>query len=187
MIALVKPKLIILNGPLGIGKSTLAKHYAGEHPLTLMLDIDNVWAMISHWREEKDISAPLSKTMALAMARINLEAGNDVVVPQIIQTHELSNSFKELAGSCGADFYEILLSVDKDESIRRFILRGQAQGYESGFRPGGIIDKSGREKKLSDMYDNMQKVAKTNPQVIKIEPTLGDINGTYAQIMKVLE
>ena len=84
MLSVMKPKLIVINGPLGIGKSTLAKRYAEEHPLTLVLDIDDVWAMLSHWREEKEKSAPLSKKMAIEMARVNLEAGHDVVIPQIL-------------------------------------------------------------------------------------------------------
>ncbi|HEV7454599.1 MAG TPA: AAA family ATPase [Candidatus Saccharimonadales bacterium] len=182
----MKPKLVLLNGPLGIGKTTLAKRYAEEHPLSLFLDIDDVWAMISHWREKKEVSAPLSKQMALEMARINLTAGYDVVVPQIIQSNELADNFAKLASKCGANFYEILLSVEKDEAIRRFILRGKAGGHESGFRPGGIIDKGGREKKLAEMYDNMTDVANTKPEIIRIEPILGDIDSTYAEIIKSL-
>jgi predicted kinase len=182
----MKPKLILLNGPLGIGKTTLAKRYTEDRPLSLFLDIDDVRAMISHWREEKEVSAPLSKQMALEMARISLSAGHDVIVPQIIQSHELADSFAKLADECGAAFYEVLLSVPKDEAIRRFILRSKAAGYESGFRPGGIIDIEGREKKLAEMYDNMTEAANANPEIIRIEPVLGDIDSTYAEIVKSL-
>lgn len=182
----MKPKLILLNGPLGIGKTTVAKRYAQEHPLTLFLDIDDVWAMISHWRREKETSAPLSKRMALEMARINLTAGHDVIIPQILQTHELADSFEQLANDCAAEFYEFLLTVNKDEAIRRFILRGKAEGNESGFRPGGIIDTSGREKKLAEMYDSMSEVASARSHVIIIEPVLGDIDNTYAEMVKAL-
>ena len=115
----MKPKLIVLNGPLGIGKSTLAEKYADNHPLTLKLDIDNIWSTISHWREQKEISGPLSKRIALSMARIVLNDGHDVIVPQILQTEELANRFQELAIECNADYYEVLLSVSKDEAIRR--------------------------------------------------------------------
>jgi len=176
----VKPKLIILNGPLGVGKSTLAKKYAEEYPLTLLLDIDEVWAMFSHWREKKEISAPLSKLMALEMARVNLTAGNDVVIPQIIQTAELAENFKALSKECGGEYIEVLLLVEKEESIRRFIKRGQEEGNPTGFRPGGIIDTGGREMKLAEMYDNMVDVLEHRQGVIKIEPILGDVDGTYS-------
>ncbi|WP_410647284.1 hypothetical protein [Amycolatopsis sp. cmx-4-54] len=36
------PRLSVLNGPPACGKSTLARRYAEEHPLTLNLDVDDV-------------------------------------------------------------------------------------------------------------------------------------------------
>ena len=179
----MKPKLILLNGPLGIGKTTLAKRYAEEHPLTLFLDIDDVWSMISHWREEKETSAPLSKEMALAMAHISLNAGNDVIIPQIVQTSELADSFKALSEEYHAEYIEVLLFVEKEEAIRRFIKRGQKAGNPTGFRPGGIIDTEGRETKLAEMYDNMIEVSEKKHDIIRIVPVLGDIDGTYSTLM----
>ncbi len=180
------PKLIILNGPLGIGKSTLAKRYAEEHSLTLNLDIDNIWAMLSDWRQEKDTSAPIAKDMAVEMARINLQAGNDVVVPQILQTAEIADRFQNLAHECNASYYEILLYAEKADAIKRFIKRGQSQGHPSGFRPGGIIDTSGREEKLSAIHDNMMQVASTRPHVIHINPIYDDIDGAYSELLNNL-
>jgi adenylate kinase family enzyme len=183
----MKSKLIILNGPLGIGKSTLAKRYAKDHPLTLVLDIDEVWAMLSNWREEKEVSAPLSKQLALEMARVTLKAGHDVIVPQILQTSELADSFEKLTRDCGAQYYEILLIVDKDESIRRFIERGKSSGNPTGFRAGGNIDTGGRETKLAEMYDKMIEVSSERPNVIKIEPLLGNVEGTYTDLVKQIK
>ena len=183
MIKAMRPRLIILNGPLGIGKSTLAKRYAQEHPLTLFLDIDEVWAMLSGWREEKEESAPLSKQMAIEMARINLNAGYDVVIPQILQTAELADNFMELAKTCSANYYEVLLLVTKEESIKRFIARSKSQGHPTGFREGGIIATTGREEKLAKMYDAMMEVASSRSHTIKIEPELGDIEGTYSELL----
>ncbi|MBA3302830.1 MAG: AAA family ATPase, partial [Acidimicrobiia bacterium] len=40
------PRLILLNGPPGIGKSTLAQRFVDEHPLALNLDLDAVRAML---------------------------------------------------------------------------------------------------------------------------------------------
>ena len=47
-----------------------------------------------------------------------------------------------------------------------------------------IIDTSGRELKLAKMYDNMTEVVNSRPHVIKIEPVLGDIDGTYQDLIK---
>ena len=181
----MKPKLIILNGPLGAGKSTLAQRYADNHSAALNLDIDNVWSMLGHWREQKEITGPLSKTLALSMAGVVLNEGYDVV-PQILQTEELADSFQALADECSADYFEILLDVPKEESIKRFVARGKAQGHPNGFRAGGIIDTSGRETKLAEMHDNMTAVAHNRPHVVRFEPILGDIDATYNSLLQIL-
>ncbi len=182
----MKPKLIILNGSLGIGKSTLAGRFADEHPNTLNLDIDEIRRYISHWREEAEQSATSSKQMALAMAKVHLGLGHNVVIPQIVRSIELFEAFEQVAKDANADYYEILLFTDKDEAIRRFKERSYAQGYESGFRPGGLIDRGGREEKLATMYDEMIEIADKRPKTAKIEVELGNADDTYAKILAII-
>ena len=43
------PRLILLNGPPGVGKSTIALLYAQGHPLALNLDIDLVRRQLGRW------------------------------------------------------------------------------------------------------------------------------------------
>ena len=45
------PRFIHLNGPPGIGKSTVARAFAAEHPGVLNLDIDQVVALIGGWQD----------------------------------------------------------------------------------------------------------------------------------------
>lgn len=180
----MKPKLIILNGPLGIGKSTLASKFAEEHPLTLRLDIDDIRTYISHWREQADQSAISSKQMALAMTKVHLSLGYSVVIPQIVRKTEFFEQFEKVSYETGADFFEVLLLAEKEEAIRRFKERNYAQGHASGFRPGGLIDTGGRETKLASMYDEMIETANNRPNTIKIEPELGKEDETYQELIK---
>jgi len=180
----MKPKLIILNGPLGIGKSTLANRFAEEYPLTLRLDIDDMRTYISHWREQAEQSAVSSKQMALAMTKVHLLLGHSVVIPQIVRKTEFFEQFEEVAHETGADFFEVLLLTDKEEAIRRFKERNYAQGHASGFRPGGLIDTGGRETKLASMYDEMIETANQRPNTIKIEPELGKKDETYKELVE---
>ena len=82
------------------------------------------------------------------------------------------------------EFYEILLYLDKNEAVKRFIERGKSQGYADGFIPGNGITLDGREKALEIMYDEMMKAVSKRPNTIKIIPKLDDIDGTYAEIIK---
>lgn len=187
MLEAMQPRLVVLNGPLGSGKSTLAQKYADNHPAALNLDIDTVWSMLGRWREQKEVTGPLSKKIALSMAEVVLREGHDVVVAQILQTEQLADSFQALADGCAADYFEVLLDVPREESIRRFIARGKAEGYPSGFREGGIIATSGREAKLADMHDKMTAVANSRPHVVRLAPIFGDVDATYASLLQILD
>ncbi len=182
----MKPKLIILNGALGVGKSTLAERYAAEHPLTLKLDIDEVRRLMSNYREEKEISGLLAKKMAGEMARVHLKEGYDVVISQIFTQTEPLEGLEGIAEECGADFYELLLSISKEDSIRRFIERGKAEGYTDGFRPGGLVTTGGKEKKLAEMYDGMMTLVSKRPHTRIVESVEGDIDGTYKNLMEAV-
>ena len=45
-------RLIHLNGPSRVGKSTLAHRYAGNHPGTVCLDVDVLVGQVDGWRED---------------------------------------------------------------------------------------------------------------------------------------
>ncbi len=180
----MKPKLIILNGSCGTGKSTLASMYAEHHPMTLRLDIDEIRRMMSQHRENSEDSGRLSKMLAVAMARTYLEESRDVVIAQRIGKEGYILALEALARECDADFYEILLDVPKKEGIRRFVERGKRNGFADGFDPNGNIAKRGKEARLAEMHDELMEIVSRRPTTIVIKSILDDIEGTYQEIMK---
>ena len=68
------PRLVHLNGPPGIGKSTLARRYVADRPLAFCLDIDGFRRLIGGWAEHPEQSGQLARRMALAMAREHITA-----------------------------------------------------------------------------------------------------------------
>lgn len=179
----MKPKLLLLNGPCGIGKSTLAQRYVDEHPMALNLDMDNIRAMLGQWRTEKERSVAQKLKLAHSLAEIHLGDGYDVVIPNILQTAGLEQ-FDNIAAKCGAIVCEIALIAPRDEAIRRFIKRGQTDGNPTGFRPGGVLETGGGVAKLEQMYDDLGVTLTSRPNHKVIEPVDGDIDATYAQIIE---
>lgn len=182
----MKPKLIILNGAPGVGKSTLAEKYAGMHPLTLALDVDVIRRFISHYREQAQVSGKLSKNLALEMARAHLQSGYDVIIAQCYKKPENLGELEKLAHDCNVSFYEFLLSLPKEKAIARFIKRGQDEGTPDGFRPGGLVTIGGGATKLASMYDEMMAAVSRRPKTIVIEAVHSNVEGTYAELMKHL-
>ena len=176
-------KLIIINGPLGSGKSTLAQKYAQGHPLTLQINVDTIRRMISFYREEKDLSGPLSKQLAVSMARTHLNEGYDVVISQIFYQPDVMQQCEHLCQETESDLYECVLTLSREESLRRFIERGIRDGHPDGFRPGGSVDIGGREKNVLELYDTLMQFISTRPNIIPIPSIDGEIEQTYQDLL----
>ena len=78
------PRLLLINGLPGSGKSTLAARYVAERPLALCLDVDVVRGLLGAWSDRPHEAGLLARRLALAMARLVLGEGRDVVVPQFL-------------------------------------------------------------------------------------------------------
>jgi len=121
-------RLIHLNGPPGIGKSTVASAFADRHPGVLNLDIDRVAAMIGGCGDSFSDSFEAGRLLAAAMARVHLASGHDVIMPQMM-THvnagELAD-FESAAAAANAEFCQILLTADVESSVDRCMARAKA-------------------------------------------------------------
>ena len=177
------PKLVILNGPLGSGKSTLAKEYAKLHPMTLVLDIDRIWFMMSAWRDNWETSLPLAKEMGLEMARIHLKAGYDVIAPIVILDEKLISDLMQMSEELGADFNEALIDIDQEEAIKRYFARkGSPEGYEAGKE-----SEEEKRQKFIERYDRMNRLAGMRKNVLKLKNTYGDIEGDCKKLDSLLK
>jgi 2-phosphoglycerate kinase len=118
------PKLIVLNGPPGIGKSTLARRYVDDHPLSLALEQDIVRGLIGCWAVvSENESGHLAREFCLAMARTHLRGGYDVIVPQFVAIPDYLDRLASVSGEVGAVHIEVILLDDAAASERRFNAR----------------------------------------------------------------
>ena len=123
-------RLIHLNGPPAVGKSTLARRWADEHPGTLLCDIDVLRTMIGGWEDDFHRAGELIRTTALAMISSYLASGQDVVLPQLVTRADELARFRQAAESARADYVGIVLQAPAADVIGRFRERAERDAHD---------------------------------------------------------
>lgn len=100
------PRLIVLNGMPGVGKSTLAARYAAERPDVLLVDAD---VLAQSLADDPRGPAEASRSLSLSMAKDHLDAGHDVVVPQLIARPDQLVRFVNVARAARANFVHVFV------------------------------------------------------------------------------
>lgn len=181
------PSLLLLNGNPGMGKSTLAQRYADEHPLTLNLEVDRLWQMLGQWQTERPESDRLKILYAQQLAGLHLQEGHDVIVPNLFESATICAVFEKVAAAHNAVFKEFVLYSSSDDAIERCKTRARGMGYTDGFRPGGVLDTTGRELKLQSMYDNVMQVTDERPNTIRLKSINGQADETYRLLLEAIK
>ncbi|HSX36695.1 MAG TPA: AAA family ATPase [Patescibacteria group bacterium] len=180
------PYLLLINGNPGMGKSTLAQRYVDEHPMALNADVDLMWHMIGQWQSSRPESDRLKFKYAQELAGLHLADGYDVIVPSLIESAEICAAFEQIAQTHRAVFKEFALLSTPDDAIERCKSRARSMGFADGFRPGGVLDTTGREAKLQAMYGNVMQVIATRPNTICIESVNGQADAAYAALLRAI-
>lgn len=89
--------------------TTLARRYGDEHPGTLVLDIDVLAGLIGGWREDFFSVLLTARGHGRALAERHLREGYDVVLPQLVTSHDRGLGFDEVAQAAGASDIEVAL------------------------------------------------------------------------------
>ena len=95
--------LIVITGPAGAGKSTLADLVRDEISFTAHIGVDHIKRFISEFREVKSHDG-VSRKVINAMAEQYLTNNINVVVEQGMSREEVE-ALKDVAEKFGADFY----------------------------------------------------------------------------------
>jgi predicted kinase len=180
------PRLIVINGPPGCGKSTLAARFVADHPLAANLDVDRIRAMIGRWQDEPTVSGLLARAMTLAAAREHLRSGQDVVIPQLIARPEFLDQLEALATDVGAALHEIVLWDDKASAIRRFDERSEAGAHPQHVEAHEILMRAGGLEELASMYDDLESLVATRGSSVVIASHHRHADETYAALVSAL-
>jgi predicted kinase len=176
--------LIHLNGPPGIGKSTLSAIYVERHPGTLNLDIDRLHELVGGWQDVDNHTHEVLRPVALAMASTHLGGGRNVILPQYLARLDEIDAFEKVAHDQGADFREVVLLDHKAESIARFDRRRDDSAW--GKHNRRLVALQGGPVMLAAMYDQLLEISQLRPSAVVVRSELEAVEDTYAALMHVL-
>ncbi len=179
-------RFVHLNGPPGIGKSTLAALHAEHHPGTLNLDVDTLHRLVGGWQDEEIDNWPVVWALIGAMAATHLDGGRDVVMPQYSGDLEQIRGFEELARRHGATFREVVLLDDRERSIARFHRRARDSDDPWIRHHYELLELRGGAVALGAMYDQLTDVVRLLPDAVVVPSAPGAVRETYALLTSVL-
>jgi predicted kinase len=174
---MIKPKLILLDGFAGVGKTTLAKRYVADHPLAMDLEGDEIIVMLGQWLKHEDEARALLFELGKAMIATHLESGHDVVVPCLPTNIKHLRAFEDIAKKVGARFFEVVLVAKREEAIQRLLKRGT--WGEAGTDPLAETDLPVIEK----LYDDMARTLAERPDAVRIPSVENSHDYTYQQFL----
>lgn len=168
-------KLIIINGPCGIGKSTLSAKIHTDMPLSFLLDIDAQRRFISHYREQRKESAKIIQIISDSTIKSCLEINCDIIIDKMIFDSSILDSYYEIARTHEARIYEIILWAPKEVVMKR--------AEERGWREHGLLT----PEKCGLFWDKINELKNNRPQAhtVNIENmTEGEIHTKVTKLIK---
>lgn len=175
-----KPRLIMIYGFAGLGKTTLAKKLNTDIALSLCIEVDELLTMIGQWLPNETVARKYVYSITKSMIDTYIKLGHDVIVPYLLTDKNHAIELEAIANNHGADFFELYIRSNKEESIKYIYERGT--WGEADAPPITQADLP----HIKQTYADMEKAMSTRLNVIEIPYIRGDIAKTYNEMVIIL-
>ena len=178
------PSLIHLNGPPGIGKSTLSALYVDRHPGTLNLDIDSLHGLIGGWQDADTHAHEVLRPVALAMASLTLPAAGTSSSPNILRGSRRSSGSNGWPTHGARAFVRWSSSIEGpfDSAVRQWSEDDSPWGRHNR----RVVAGHGGSDFLAAMYDRLQEVLRLRPAAVVVRSEAGSVEETYSLLVSAL-
>jgi predicted kinase len=176
-------RLILLNGMPAVGKTTLARRYADDHPMSLVVELDAVRRQLGRWRQQPTTAGLHARALSLTLARAHLDGGHDVVLPQFLARPQFIEQAQQVAVAAGAQFFEFVLVDDRDTLFARFATRSAAAAEPAHVDAAWLIERSGGETALAAMHDRLLQIISTRGDTRVLHSPAGSLERVYAELL----
>ena len=164
-------KLIIINGVMGVGKTTVSKKLYKELENYFWLDGDNCWAMNLFIVNYENKEMVLNNIGFILNSYLSNSTSKYVVFNWVIQSDDIMNEVLKRINTENIEIYKITLMCTKEELIKRI-----ENDVKLGLRDSKNIERS---LERYDMYKAMD--------TIKLDTTGKSIDEIIKEIVELLE
>ncbi len=176
------PRLILLNGAPGSGKTTIARLLAERTPLTLTFSIDDLKHSLGRWADDPSRAKVHARMLGVVLIREQLAMGHDVILAQYLVRPAFIDELASDAADLGAAFHEVVLVLPARALATRIAER-------IGNPTKGALELNNRMVVPADAVDlaaSINSLLLGRPRAERIDAS-GPVEDTLARVVEVFE